>query len=380
MGSTQKLVPRREHHDKYRFARLAVRAKDDRNRPYRVGLLIPMCGAAGMWGPSCIASAEVAVNELNSEAGIAGRPVEITLIDAAEEAQTPPECAIETLIAEERVDALVGMHISAVRQRVVASVRGRVPFIYTPLYEGGETSPGVFAIGDTPAHQLGPAIGHMGRRYRLRKWALIGNDYIWPRMSHAHAKMQFARQQSELVFEDYLPFGSDRLAAAVDGIARSGADAVLISLVGQDAVDFNRIFGSMGLHDRMFRLSCAIEENGLLASGSENLHRLFASSSYFAALNTPANVAFREKYHALHQRRAPTLNALGQSTYEGLHFLAALVGQYGGDWRRGPAASTAPLRYRSVRRGLFAPNAQTSAPIFIARANGYVFDDLQMLT
>lgn len=377
MGMTHKRILRCAHNTSAGFAHIRSQAAKDDNRPYRVALLIPMCGAAGMWAPSCIANAEVAVHELNSGSGIARRPVEITLIDSAAEAEIPAEQMVETVIAEGRVDALVGMHISAVRQRVVKAARGRVPFVYTPLYEGGEASPGVFAIGDTPAHQLGPAISYMSRRYKLRKWALIGNDYIWPRMSHAHAKMQLARQHEELVFEDYLPFSSDRLAASVDAIGRSGADAVLMSLIGQDAVDFNRIFGALDLHKRMFRLSCVIEENGLLASGSENSHRLFCSASYFGDLVTPANAAFRELYHSFHKHRAPVLNALGQSTYEGFHFLAALVGDNGDAWRDRKAE---PASYRSARRGLSIKTVQNRAPIFVARANGYVFDDLQRLT
>lgn len=71
-------------------------------------------------------------------------------------------------------------------------------------------------------------------------------------------------------------------------IRESGAEAVLISLVGQDAVTFNRAFGHAGLHDGMVRLSCAIEENGLLACGANNLKRLFAVFSYFGTLSTPA--------------------------------------------------------------------------------------------
>ena len=42
----------------------------------------------------------------------------------------------------------------------------------------------------------------------------------------------------------------------------------LLSLIGQDAVQFNRAFGRCGLSRDMFRLSCAIEENGLLAIGA----------------------------------------------------------------------------------------------------------------
>lgn len=348
-------------------------------RPYRVALLIPMCGAAGMWGPSCIASAEVAVKELNTHAGIAGRPVEIVVLDSAIEADIPVERHIDELISRGTVDAIVGMHISAVRQQIVQTVRGRIPFVYTPLYEGGEMSPGVFTIGDTPARQLGPAIGYMSRRFRLKKWALIGNDYIWPRVSHSYAKKQIRNHHRELVYEAYLPFSSNKLLDAVEAISRSGADAILMSLIGQDAVEFNRIFGAMGLHSKMFRLSCAIEENGLLASGAKNLDRLFSSASYFAGLETPENAEFREKYHNLHRERAPMLNALGQSTYEGLHFLACLVDRREQNWRAQKVGALRPISYKSARQGLYVTNAQNKSPVYIARADGFVFGELQKL-
>ncbi|MGZ2259361.1 substrate-binding domain-containing protein [Roseobacter sp. A03A-229] len=357
-----------------------VRPRGKAHRPYRVALLIPMCGAAGMWAPSCIASAEVALQELNAGEGIAGRQLEVVVIDAALEAETPVEDVVDELISQGWIDAIVGMHISVVRQKVIATVQGRVPFVYTPLYEGGEASPGVFTIGDTPARQLGPAIGYMSARFKLKKWALIGNDYIWPRVSHAYAKIQLRRQHRELVYEAYLPFSSNRLADAVDTIGKSGADAVLISLVGQDAVEFNRIFGAMKLAPKMFRLSCAIEENGLLASGAQNLDRLFSSASYFAGLETPGNAEFREKYHSLHQERAPMLNALGQSTYEGLHFLASLVEQPEGRWPAREMNLPQPISYKSARRGLYLTNAHNKSPVFLARANGFVFDDLKRLS
>ena len=340
---------------------------------FRVALLIPMCGTAGIWGPSCIASAQVAAHELNRRNGIAGRDVELVLVDSAIETQRPAEVVVPALIESRSIDAIVGMHISAVRQRLTKVVAGRIPYVYTPLYEGGEHAFGVFAIGDTPPKQLGPAMERLHRDYRLRKWALIGNDYVWPRISHRYAKTKLAGMGAVPVYERYLPFSTRDMAEQVERLASSGADAVLISLVGQEAVDFNRIFGAMGLDRRMVRLSCAIEENGLLASGEENLKRLFCSSSYFGVLSTAENASFREKYHALHGDRAPVLNALGQSTYEGLHFLASLMRDGRGDWRERAALPGTPLVYRSARQAVYASNSDHRTPIYLARADGMMF-------
>ena len=117
-------------------------------RKFRVALCVPMGGSDGIWGPSCLASARLAEAELNRFDGIAGRSCELVPIDASN-AAVGIEQTLTDLVDDGEVDALVGMHISSVRQRIVGAVGGRIPYVYTCLYEGGETTPGVYAIGET---------------------------------------------------------------------------------------------------------------------------------------------------------------------------------------------------------------------------------------
>ena len=343
------------------------------SKAFRIALLIPMCGSAGLWAPSCIACAQVAIDELNKADGIAGRQVQLIMVDTAIETNAPVEELINSLIETESVDAIVGMHISSMRQRLSKVVQGRIPYIYTPLYEGGENGKGIFAIGETPAQQLGPAMDHLQAIYRPKKWALIGNDYVWPRSSNAYAKTKIAALGSKLSYEKYLPFGQPNFYREIEEITASGSEAVLISLVGQDAVEFNRNFGALNAHEAMIRLSCAIEENALLASGSDGLKRLFSSSSYFASLQSEQNAAFKEKYYTLHGDRAPMLNALGQSTYEGIQFLKELIQTHGEGWADFGMPRREPLIYKSVRNAKFISNDQKSSPIYLARADGVMY-------
>lgn len=297
------------------------------------------------------------------------------MIDSAVEAKEPVDALINSLIDLGAVDAIVGMHISAIRQRLSKIVQSRIPYIYTPLYEGGERTPGIFAIGETPPEQVGPAMDRLQALYRPRRWAMIGNDYVWPRTSHGYAKQHLQRLGATLVLERYLPFGLSDMTSEIEALAASRADAVLLSMVGQDAVDFNRAFGAAGLDRQMFRLCCAVEENGLLAIGPDNLKRLFSAASYFGSLATEGNARFREAYHGFHGDRAPMLNALGQSTYEGLHFLRALLDHDPEGWRDATGPMTRRLRHRSARwqggEGGGAGNPER--PIYLARADGMLF-------
>ena len=346
---------------------------------FRIALLIPMCGSAGIWAPSCISSAQLAVAELNKASGILGLQVELIMIDSALEAPTPVEKVVNSLIDIGAIDAIVGMHISAVRQNLSKIVKQRVPYVYTPLYEGGERTKGIFAIGDTPEHQLGPALEHFSAERKIRNWALIGNDYVWPRTSNSYAKGKLKTLGSCVTHERYLPFGIADMRMVVDELEQSDADAVLISLVGQDAVTFNRAFGETNLHRRMLRFSCAIEENGLLASGADNLEELYSSASYFGSLKTSANSSFREKYYSMHGENAPVLNALGQSTYEGVQFLSGLLETHRDSWRQKNSISTSAIEYCSVRRRVDNDAASVEAPMYLAQANGVLFEIIKKL-
>ncbi len=349
------------------------------DRVFTVGLLVPTSGSAGIWGPSTIACARLAADEINRGGGLLGQELSLRVVDAADEVGDLPELTEQILDGAE-IDAIVGMHISAVRQKLRSSVRGRVPYVYTPLYEGGERTPGVYAIGETPQQQLRPAIRALVERFRLKRWALLGNDYVWPRISHALARAYIREVGGEVVDDLYLPFGMTDFGAVVARVARLKADGLLLSLVGQDAVGFNREFGAAAGRARgMVRVSCAIEENGLLAMGADNTDGLYAAAAYFAGLSTDANLAFKERYYGLFGDRAPTLNALGQSTYEGMHFLAALVERSFSRKRPWSMPGAEPIQYRSARDAVYLDNDRKLGPIYLAQAEGHLFQVVRRL-
>jgi len=338
-----------------------------------VAVLVPMSGSAGIWGPSCISSAQLAIEEINSKRGAGGQPIAPLFLDSDDSALGTLEHEISGLLEEGGISAIVGMNVSSVRQRLNKIVRGRIPYVYTPLYEGNEHTPNVFTIGETPADQLQPAIRYLSQTLRARRWALIGNDYVWPRTSHAVAKRSVAECGGTVTFDGYVPFGLEEAEWLAERIALTRPDIVLVSLVGQDAVEFNRAFGQLGLDRNIFRFSTAIEENILMATGGENTKRLFAASSYFSALATPANEEFKERYRSMHAGCPPVLNALGQSLYEGIHFYAAMHEQRQRD-------GAGPISYRSARGGSFLSNDRKDMTIYLSRADGHDFHIIDKLS
>ena len=133
-----------ERYDEFDLSLTGARNRSDR---LRIAFLIPLSGPAGLWGPSCQTSAMLASQEVNAAGGILGREIELVFTDAGADPDLVAEDTL-ALIAEIRAEAVIGMHISAVRVALVRALRGRLPYVYTPVYEGGERSPGLFMVGE----------------------------------------------------------------------------------------------------------------------------------------------------------------------------------------------------------------------------------------
>lgn len=298
----------------------AVRAAS----PLNVAVMLPMSGPAGLFGPSAKACAELAVQTINARGGVLGRNINALFGDAG----LPPAEASQTahkLWKGQGAQAVIGMHDSAVRGALVGLFKGQVPYFYTPVYEGGECARGTYVNGETPAQQLAPVIPWLASERKPKKWYMIGNDYIWGRNTNAAAKGYIAQTGAQVVGDEYLPFTADNFDSSLARIRDSGADAVLVSLVGGASVGFNKAFASFGLADKAIRLGTLIEENTLAGIGLANARNLYSSAGYFANIETPAAKAFSDAYFKRFGAQAPALNGLAESVYEGFLMLEAMA-------------------------------------------------------
>ena len=347
--------------------RLLQRSRQHRRGPFQVGVLVPTSGAMGLLGPCALACAALARDTWNAQGGLGGREVRLTLLNASE--STPGlAAAVRDLVDDGEVDALVALSNTAVCRRIADVVDARVPLIYTPMYEGSGLPAWVHAIGETPERQLLPAIAWLAGRYRPRRWYLLGNDYSWPRRTHALAAPAIQAGGAEVVRERYVPLGERDYDAVIDELIACRAQVLLLSLLTADAVHFCRAFERAGLGGRVLRLSTCVEENTVLGVGAANSEGLFVAAGYFDALDSDANQAFKERYRTRFGDRAPALNSASQSVYEGFAHL-----QRQAQGRRGPLLPGA----RDTRRGTYDAGR---SPIYLGEACGLGIRPLRTLT
>ena len=338
----------------------------------RVGLVVPLQGPAGILGPSCEAVADTAVRAIN-EAGVLGRAVRLEVVDGG---APPADVAAEVgrLLSAGRIDAVTGWHISAVREALAPVTAGRVPYVYTSTYEGGEGRSGVFCTGETPARQVAPALRWLRDELDVRRWFVVGDDYVWPRRSVTRT-CEYARELGlELSGVAYVPLGTTDYSDVLREVEASDAQGVLVFLVGQDAVHFNRAFAGRGLDERMVRLSSLMGESVLLASGAGATRNLFSSAAYFRSLATPDALDFGRDYVGHHGPDAPPLNNAAESCYEGLMTLAWLARRAGSLQLDDVLARAEGTGYDGPRGPVHLRGNHAHQRVHLAVADGYDFD------
>src|SRR4051794_19227688 len=134
----------------------SFRGPRDRKK-LRIANFVGLSGPSGIWGPASINSTLLGISEINRRGGILGREIEVAFHDTGGDIDEVTRTASD-IVASKAAYMIMGSHISAVRVALRKVVAGHIPSLYTPVYEGGERTPGVMAIGETPGAQWRPSI------------------------------------------------------------------------------------------------------------------------------------------------------------------------------------------------------------------------------
>jgi urea transport system substrate-binding protein len=338
----------------------------------RIANFLTCSGSPGIWGPAAANGVFLAASEINKRGGILGREIELTMLDAGGPIRDVVRRA-EEAIAFDDVDVIMGSHISAVRVALREVTRGRVPYVYTPVYEGGERTPGVMAIGETPRWQSRPAIHWLAEVKKAARWYLIGSDYVWPWQSHRAIKKYIAEAGGQVVGEEFVPVGEDDHSMQLVRIRAAKPDVVLISLIGTDSITFNRAFAGAGLAATTLRLAGALDETVLLGIGADNTENLFCASGYFTSVSSRANDDFLSRYHAMFGAHAPPIGSVAQSNYEGLRFLHAAAERAGSLEFKPLLAAARNIVYSGARGAVTIRGGRAEMPMYFAEADGLDF-------
>lgn len=314
-----------------------------------LGLLTSLSGSAGILGRSTVNCAQLAVEEINADGGVAGRDVRLMVADDATDPGTGV-VAMRRLCGVSGIAAVVGMHSSATYSATspIAVALG-IPYLYTPTSEAVPTHPLLIHFGERPLDQLHRALPLLAEVTGGSRWFLAGNDYSWPRAIGTAAREVIERMGGTVSGEGYVPLGTEDFTPVISAIGERGTDHVVSSFVGQDHVRFESEFSSSGLRSTT-RTFAPLMDDAVVEHLGESAAGIWNALGYFVGMDSAENREFLRRYADRFGECAPPVSAAAEGVYEAVHTWATACRSGGGT---DPSSLLSGLRtstYRGPRR------------------------------
>jgi branched-chain amino acid transport system substrate-binding protein len=277
--------------------------------------------------PSVVQSAQLAVEEINAAGGILGKKVALEVADDASGAAGAQK-AFDSLIFQKKVNALISMETSAARNAGLPIVsRGKVPYIYTSLYEGRSCNRNLFVDAWVPDQQVGPIIDHFMKQYKAKTFFLVGSDYAFGRGMLAFTKSYIEKKGGKVVGDEYLPMDGSDWTPILSKLQSSKADAVITSTAGgAPNVTLTKQMRAAGIKIPYANLSV---DEGTAKSMGADAEGIFIAGSYMSNLDTPANKKFIASMQKKFGAELKTPNDMSVPEYEAIYLYKAAIEKAG---------------------------------------------------
>jgi len=327
---------------------LLVRAR----APIKVGLLHSRTGPMAISEASMIEAETLAIEEINAGGGLLGRRVEGVVADGKSDPATFAREA-ERLITEEKVSAIFGCWSSACRKSVKTVVeRANHLLVYPVAYEGMEQSPNIIYCGAAPNQQIIPTVKWCHDVLKARTYFLIGTDSVWPHGVHAVVKDQLTALGATLSGEEFLPFGSPDVDAAIARAVKAKPDLILSTIEGDTNLAFyNKLRGVEG-GSAVPVVSFTVTEEELRVLPVKRMAHDYAVGNYFQSIDRPENHEFVKAFQTRFGADRVTSDAI-DTAYNGVRMWAQAV-------RESETDAPAEVRTAFLRQSLNAPEGVIS--------------------
>ena len=293
--------------------------------PVRVGVLHSLSGTMALSEKPVVDATLLAIDEINKQGGVLGRPVEAVVEDGASDWPTFARLA-DKLITKDKVSTVFGCWTSASRKTVKPLFEQHDHLLFYPVqYEGLENSPNIIYTGAAPNQQILPAVKWCCSFLGKKRLFLVGSDYVFPRCANAIIRDQAAALGGEIIGEEYLLLGSQDTAGVVTKIAAAQPDIILNTINGDANVAFFRGLRAAGITaEKIPTISFSLAEEELTTLDTKDLVGDYAACNYFMSINRPQNHAFVRRFQAKFGPHRVTTDPM-EAAYFGVHLWAKAV-------------------------------------------------------
>ena len=302
-----------------------TKSTSDSEEEIHVGILHSQTGFLKELEAGVLRCTLMAINEINNQGGLLGRRIKPILVDG-ESIDNVFASRAQELVDNKDIVTIFGCSTSSSRKCVKPIIESTNHCLIYPFqYEGIESSENIAYVGPTPNQQVFPAIDWLLSKGK-RRFALIGSDYIYPKVTNKIIKEKLKKSRADIVTEHYIPLASTDFDQALTEIQAKQPDAIISTIVGFD--------GNQALLEGIDRfnfskqetqfLSLVLSEDDLTHLPGKHVKGIHTVFSYFQNINDSINDDFVRRYKnifGVNQR----IGGYMESAYTGVHLWAKAV-------------------------------------------------------
>jgi branched-chain amino acid transport system substrate-binding protein len=270
-------------------------------KPYKIGTLQPLSGAAAAGGKTALVGTQMAVDRINKSGGINGRPIELIVADYESKPDVGRRKA-EKLVVEDKIDIHEGGFLSNVclacqpvfdEQKIVNMIGVCLDTTLTTSKCSRYTFR-PFDYAPAQAVAFAPALVNMGK-----KWHIAFADYAWGQSTRDAYVEQIKKAGGEVVGTTGIPLGTADMTAFLSKIT-GNFDGLFGIFFGKDGVTIGNQAFDLGLTKKYkWAGDGAIAESTNLPALGNKIEGFVGINRYLplleGVLNTPAHKKFYDE-------------------------------------------------------------------------------------
>ena len=217
-------------------------------KPYKIGSEQPLSGAGALGGKTALVGLQMAVDRINKNGGINGRPVEIVVADD----ESKPDVArrkVEKLLLEDNVDVHVGGFLSNICLACMPvfeenKVVNMISVCLDTTLTTSKCNRYSFRVHDyAPAQAVafGPTLAKMGK-----KWHIAFADYSWGQSTRDAYAAEIKKDGGEVVGTTGIPLGTADMTPFLSKIS-GDFDGLFGIFFGKDGITIGNQAFDLGL-------------------------------------------------------------------------------------------------------------------------------------
>jgi branched-chain amino acid transport system substrate-binding protein len=267
-------------------------------KPYKIGSEQPLSGAGALGGKTALVGLEMAVDRINKNGGINGRPVEIVVADD----ESKPDVArrkVEKLLVEDNVDVHVGGFLSNIclacmpvyeEHKVVNMISVCLDTTLTTT-KCNRYSFRVHDYAPAQAVAFGPALAKMGK-----KWHIAFADYSWGQSTRDAYAAEIKKNGGEVVGTTGIPLGTADMTPFLSKIS-GDFDGLFGIFFGKDGITIGNQAFDLGLTKKYkWAGDGAIAESTNLPALGSKINGFIGINRYIPVFQGPFDTPHHRKF------------------------------------------------------------------------------------